>query len=48
MPANKRRCRNKRHEEDMEVADAMSTTEEDATEVETMAAGWVDEDNETG
>jgi hypothetical protein len=30
MPANERRCRNKRHEEEMEVADAMATMEEDA------------------
>jgi hypothetical protein len=30
MPANKRRCRNERHEKEMEVADTMATTEEDA------------------
>jgi hypothetical protein len=46
MPANKRRCRNKRHEEEMEVADAMATTEEDTVGVGMLVAGWEDEDNE--
>jgi hypothetical protein len=32
----------------MEVADAIVTTEEDAGGVGTVAAGWEDEDNETG
>jgi hypothetical protein len=32
-PANKRRCRNERHWEEEEVADAMATTEEDAVAV---------------
>jgi hypothetical protein len=32
----------------MEVADAMVTTEDDAAGVGTVAAGWEDEDNETG
>jgi hypothetical protein len=47
-PANKRRCRNKRHGEEEEVSDAMATTEDDALGLETVAAGWEDEDNETG
>ncbi len=46
-PANKRRCRNKRHGKEKEVADAMATIEEDAASVGTTAAGWEDEDNET-
>jgi hypothetical protein len=48
MPANKRRCRGERHEEEMEVANAMATMEEDAVGVRTVAAWWEDEDNETG
>ena len=32
-PANERRCRNERHGEEEEVADAMATTEEDAVAV---------------
>jgi hypothetical protein len=48
MPANKRGCSNKRHREEEEVTDAMATTEEDATGIGTVAAGWEDEDNETG
>ena len=48
MPANKRQCHNKRHEEEMKVADAMATMTEDATGVRTVAAGWEDEDDETG
>ncbi len=48
MPANKRQCRNKRHEEEMEVADEMATMEEDAAGVGTVAAGWEDEGDETG
>ncbi len=48
MPANKRRCRNQRHEEEMEVADAMATMEEDAAGLGMVAARWEDEDNETG
>jgi hypothetical protein len=47
-PANKRRCRNERHGEEEEVADAMAMTEEDAAGIETVAAGWEDGDNETG
>ncbi len=47
-PANERRCRDERHEEEMEVADAIATTEEDAAGVGTVAAGWEDEDDETG
>ncbi len=46
-PANERRCRNERHGEEAEVADAMATTEEDAEGVGTMPAGWEDEDDET-
>jgi hypothetical protein len=48
MPANERRCHNKRHEEEMEVADAMATTEEDAAGIGMVVAGWEDEDDETG
>ncbi len=48
MPANKRWCRGKRHEEEMEVANAMATMEEDAVGIRTLVAGWEDEDNETG
>ncbi len=47
-PANERRCRNERREKEIEVADAMATTEEDAAGVGTVAAGWEDEDYETG
>jgi hypothetical protein len=47
-PANKRWCHNERHEEEMEVADTMATTEEDSAGIGTVAAGWEDEDNETG
>ncbi len=32
----------------MEVTDAMVTTEDDAAGVGTVAAGWEDEDDETG
>ncbi len=32
----------------MEVPHAMATMEEDATGIGTAAAGWEDEDNETG
>ncbi len=39
MPANKRRCHNKRHGEEEEVADAMAMTEEDTAGVEMVAAG---------
>ncbi len=42
MPANKRWCRDKRHEEVMEVADTMATMEEDAAGVGMVVAGWVD------
>ncbi len=45
-PANERQCCNERHEEEMEVADTMVTTEEEAASVGTMAAGWEDEDDE--
>ncbi len=48
LPANKRWCHNKRHEEEMEVADAMATMEEDALGIGMVAARWEDEDNETG
>ncbi len=34
------------HEEEMEVADAMATMEEDAADVGLVAAGWEDEDEE--
>ena len=37
--ANERHFHNKSHEEAMEVADAMATTEEDAAGVGTVAAG---------
>jgi hypothetical protein len=47
-PANDRRCRNKRHGEEEEVPDAMAMTEKDTVGVGTVAAGWEDEDNETG
>ncbi len=47
MPANKRRFRNERHEEEMEISDAMTTTEEDAAGVGMVVAGWEDEDDET-
>jgi hypothetical protein len=47
MPANKRRCHNKRHGEEKEVADAMATMEEDAVGIGMVAAGWGDEDVET-
>ncbi len=46
--ANERHFHNKSHEEAMEVADAMATTEEDAAGVGTVAAGWKDEDDESG
>ncbi len=42
MPANKRRVHNKRHEEEIEVTDAMATMEEDAADVGMVAAGWED------
>ncbi len=45
-PANKRRCRNERHGEKEEVADAMAMMEKDAAGVGMVAAGWEDEDNE--
>ncbi len=48
MPANKRWCHIKRHEEEMEVADTMATTEEDAAGIGTVVAGWEDESNENG
>ncbi len=38
-PANKKRCRDKRREEEMEVSDAIATVEEDAAGVRTVAAG---------
>jgi hypothetical protein len=38
-PAKKRQCRNKRHEEEEEVADAMAITEEDVAGVGMVAAG---------
>ncbi len=48
MPANERRCHDERHEEEMEVADTMATTEEDAAGLGTVAEGWEHEDDETG
>ncbi len=47
-PANKREGCNERHEEEMEVPNAMATTEEDAVGIGTVPAGWEDEDNATG
>ncbi len=47
-PANKRQSCNERHEEEMEVADAMATMEDDAAGVGTVVAVLEDEDNETG
>ncbi len=44
---DKRWCRDERHDEEMEIADAMAKTEEDAAGVGMVAAGWEDEDNET-
>jgi hypothetical protein len=38
-PANKRRCCNKKHGEEEDIADAMAMTEEDAAGIGTMAAG---------
>ena len=32
----------------MEIADTIVTTEDDAAGIGTVAAGWEDEDNETG
>ncbi len=48
MPANKRWCHDKRHEEEMKVAEAMATTEEDAAGIGTVAARWEDKHDETG
>ncbi len=48
MPAYERWCHNKRHEKEMEVTDAWQQKEEDAAGVEAVAAGWEDEDYETG
>jgi hypothetical protein len=48
MPANKRKCHDRWHEEEMEVADAMATTEEDTAGIGIAAAGWEDEDNKIG
>jgi hypothetical protein len=47
MPENKRRCHGKRHEEEMEVAEAMATMEEDVAGIGTVVARWEDKDNET-
>jgi hypothetical protein len=47
-PANERWCHDERHEEEMEVADTIATTEEDAAALGMVAAGWEDEDDETG
>ncbi len=47
MPTNKRRCWDERHEEEIEVTNAMATTEEDAAGVGMVATGWEDEDDET-
>jgi hypothetical protein len=46
--ANKRPCYNKRHGEEEDISDTMAMTEEDAAGVGTVAAGWKDENNETG
>ncbi len=46
MPANEIRCRNERHDEEIEVADTMATMGEDAAGIGMVAAGWEDEDNE--
>ncbi len=48
MSENERRCRNERHGEEEEVADAMAMTEEDVAGIGTVAAGWEDEDDDTG
>jgi hypothetical protein len=45
MPAKERWCHDERHEEEMEVANAMATIEEDAMGIRTVAAGWEDKDN---
>ncbi len=39
-PANKREGCNERHEEEMEVTDAMATAEEDAVGIGTVPVGW--------
>ncbi len=38
-PANKRQCHDKRYEEEMEIAYAIVTTEEDAAGIGTVVAG---------
>jgi hypothetical protein len=48
MIANKRRCCNKRHGEEEEVADTMAMTKEDTAGIGTVVVGWEDEDNENG
>ncbi len=48
MPADKRRCHDKRHKEEMEVTNAIATTGEDAAGIGTVVAGWEDEENQTG
>ncbi len=48
MPPNKRWCHDERHEEEMEVAAAMATMEEDEAGIGMVATGWEDEDDETG
>ncbi len=40
MPANERRCRNKRHGEEEEVADTMTMMEEDAADIGSVVSGW--------
>jgi hypothetical protein len=47
-PAKEKQCRNKRHGEEEEVADAMAMAEEDAAGIGRVAAGLDNEDDETG
>jgi hypothetical protein len=47
MQVNERWRRNKGHEEEMEVAEAMATTKEDAVGEGTVANRWEDEDDKT-
>jgi hypothetical protein len=48
MPADKRQCHKKGHEEEMEVANTMATIEEDAVGIGSVTARWEDKDNDTG
>ncbi len=47
-PSNKRQCHNKRHGMEEEVMDATVTKEEHAVSIKTVAAGWDNEEDETG